>query len=241
VKTALSWSSGKDSAWSLHVLREQGIEVSCLLTTVNEAFARVAMHAVRKELLEAQAEDVGIPLLAIDLPWPCSNEVYENRMSAATQRLISEDYTQIAFGDLFLRDIRSYREKQLESSQLQPIFPLWNIPTDLLANQMLDSGLQACITTVDPRKLPASFAGRTWDRDLIAEFPASIDPCGENGEFHTFVYDGPVFSHPIDIKVGEIVERDGFIFADIVPQSQRYENKLVNSFNRSVTEPAEIK
>jgi uncharacterized protein (TIGR00290 family) len=240
LKTALSWSSGKDSAWTLHVLHEQGIEVSCLLTTVNEAFARVAMHGVRRELLEAQAEAAGIPLLAIDLPWPCSNDVYEERMRAATERLISEGFTQIAFGDLFLGDIRSYREKQLDGLPLQPIFPLWNIPTDLLANRMLDGGIKACITTVDPRKLPASIAGRTWDRDLIAEFPAGIDPCGENGEFHTFVYDGPMFSHPIDIKVGEIVERDGFVFADVVPQSQRYENKLVNSPGWNEMEPREI-
>jgi uncharacterized protein (TIGR00290 family) len=216
MKTALSWSSGKDSAWTLHLLRGQGIEVSALLTTVNETFGRVAMHAVRRELLEVQAEAAGIPLRVIDLPWPCSNEVYEQRMRVAVEQLIADGFDTIAFGDLFLRDIREYREQQLNGLPLKPIFPLWNISTGQLAREMHAGGLRARLTCVDSRKLSADFAGEEWNAELLTRLPDEIDPCGENGEFHTFVFDGPMFSHPIDIRVGEVVERDGFVFADLL-------------------------
>ena len=189
-----------------------------LLTTVNETFGRVAMHAVRRELLEAQARAVGIPLMVIDLPWPCSNEVYEARMAIAIEQLVTDGFEQIAFGDLFLRDIREYREKRLEGTGLKPIFPLWDVPTDVLANRMLQGGVKTCITCIDPRKLPSSIAGRIWDNDLIAEFPAGTDPCGENGEFHTFVFDGPMFNRPLEIAMGETMERDGFVFTDVLSQ-----------------------
>jgi uncharacterized protein (TIGR00290 family) len=223
MKTALSWSSGKDSAWTLHTLRQQGVEVSVLLTTVNETFGRVAMHAVRRELLEAQAEAAGIPLMVIDLPWPCSNEVYEARMAVAVEQLVTDGFAQVAFGDLCLQDVREYREKRLEGTGLKPIFPLWDIPTDVLANRMLQGGVKTCITCIDPRKLPANVAGRIWNKDLIAEFPAGTDPCGENGEFHTFVFDGPMFERPIEIAIGEVVERDGFVFADVLLQENAIE------------------
>jgi len=201
------------------VLRAQGVEVSMLLTTVNSTHQRVAMHAVRRELLEAQAEAVGVPLMVVDLPWPCSNEVYEERMKAAVEELIADGFEQIAFGDLFLQDIREYREKNLQGTSLKPIFPLWGIPIDQLATDMLAGGLKARITCIDPKKLDAKFSGREWDGKLLSEFPPSVDPCGENGEFHTFVYDGPMFRHPIDIGVGETVERDGFVFTDILQMS----------------------
>lgn len=220
MKTALSWSSGKDSAWTLHVLRSQGVEVSALLTTVNTTHQRVAMHAVRRELLEAQAKAVGVPLRIVDLPWPCSNEVYEIRMGAAVRQLIAEGFEQIAFGDLFLRDIREYREKKIEGLSLKPIFPLWDIPTKQLANEMIAGGLKSRLTCVDPKKLDARFAGRIWDRALLDELPSGVDPCGEYGEFHTFAYEGPMFSKPLDIRLGEIVEREGFVFADILSKHE---------------------
>ncbi len=220
MKTALSWSSGKDSAWTLHVLRSQGVEVSALLTTVNTTHQRVAMHAVRRELLEAQAKAVGVPLRIVDLPWPCSNEVYEIRMGAAVRQLIAEGFEQIAFGDLFLRDIREYREKKIEGLSLKPIFPLWDIPTQQLANEMIAGGLKSRLTCVDPKKLDARFAGRIWDRALLDELPSGVDPCGEYGEFHTFAYEGPMFSKPLDIRLGEIVEREGFVFADILSKHE---------------------
>jgi len=216
MKTALSWSSGKDSAWSLHVLRGQGVEVTALLTTVNTTHQRVAMHAVRRELLEAQAEAVCVPLRVVDLPWPCPNEVYEIRMGAAVQQLIVEGFEQIAFGDLFLRDIREYRERQMEGVALKPIFPLWDIPTPQLANEMIAGGLKSRITCIDPKKLDGKFAGRIWERALLDELPPEVDPCGEYGEFHTFAFEGPMFSKALDIRSGEIVERDGFVFADML-------------------------
>jgi uncharacterized protein (TIGR00290 family) len=216
MKTALSWSSGKDSAWTLHILRSQGIEVSMLLTTVNTTHQRVAMHAVRRDLLEVQAEAVGVPLMVVDLPWPCPNEVYEAQMEMAVDRLIADGFEQIAFGDLFLRDIREYREKKMEGTPLKPIFPLWDIPTAQLANVMIAAGLKSRITCIDPKKLDARFAGQAWDRALLKELPPGVDPCGEYGEFHTFAYAGPMFSKPLDIRSGEIVERDGFVFADIL-------------------------
>jgi uncharacterized protein (TIGR00290 family) len=173
------------------------------------------MHAVRRELLELQAESLGLPLWTVPLPWPCSNEQYEARMTALCQRATAEGVQAMAFGDLFLTDIRTYREKQLAGTGLEPVFPVWQIPTASLARTMIASGLRAKITCVDPRVLPAEFAGRDFDSQFLADLPPHIDPCGENGEFHSFVYDAPGFRHPIPVTVGEIVERDGFVFADL--------------------------
>jgi uncharacterized protein (TIGR00290 family) len=216
-RVAVSWSSGKDSAWSLHLLRQDpDIEVVALFTTLNEQFDRVAMHAVRRELLELQANSLGLPLWTVPLPWPCSNEQYEARMRNLCARATAERADAMAFGDLFLADIRAYREKQLASTGLQPLFPVWQIPTAQLARTMIASGLRAKITCLDPRVLPNEFAGREFDSQFLADLPPGIDPCGENGEFHSFVYDGPGFRKPIQVSVGEIVERDGFVFADLL-------------------------
>jgi uncharacterized protein (TIGR00290 family) len=215
-RVLLSWSSGKDSAWSLHLLRQDPeISVAGLLTTINEAFDRVAMHAVRRSLLERQCEAAGIPLWAVPIPWPCSNQEYEARMSEVCRRAVSENVESIAFGDLYLADIRAYRERQLAGSGLAPIFPVWNIATDRLARDMIGGGLRAKITCVDPKVLPASFAGREFSEEMLSDLPAGVDPCGENGEFHTFVYDGPMFRRSVPVSVGDIVERDGFVFADL--------------------------
>jgi uncharacterized protein (TIGR00290 family) len=200
----------------LHLLRQDPeIEIVALVTTLNEQFDRVAMHAVRRQLLELQAESLGVPLWTVALPWPCSNEEYERRMRDLCTRAINEGVDAMAFGDLFLTDIRAYREKQLAGTGLEPIFPVWQIPTGQLAAEMVASGLKAKITCIDPKVLPVEFAGRDFDLQFLADLPAGIDPCGENGEFHSFVYDGPGFSQPIDVSVGEIVERDGFVFADL--------------------------
>jgi uncharacterized protein (TIGR00290 family) len=215
-RTLLSWSSGKDSAWSLHLLRQQNeYEIVGLLTTFNQQANRVAMHAVRRSLVEAQAEAVGIPLWDVDLPSPCSNADYECIMKETCKTAVQADIECIAFGDLFLTDIRAYREKQLENSGLQPIFPVWKIPTRELAHSMIESGVRAKLTCVDPKLLAPEFAGREFDEQLLSEVPPNIDPCGENGEFHTFVYAGPMFSRNIPVKLGEIVSRDGFVFADL--------------------------
>jgi uncharacterized protein (TIGR00290 family) len=215
MKTVLSWSSGKDSAWALHLLRQQGIEVNLLLTTVNQVFDRVAMHGVRRELLEAQAEAAGVPIMIVNLPWPCENVLYEAIMKRVNAKLVADGFDTVAFGDLYLEDIREYREKNLEGSGLTPIFPLWQIPTHELADQMMRGGLRSRITTVDPKQLDPQFAGRVWDESFLNDLPASIDPCGENGEFHSFAFEGPMFSHPIKLSLGEIVKRDGFVFADL--------------------------
>ena len=215
-RVAVSWSSGKDSAWSLHLLRQDpDIEVVALFTTLNQHFDRVAMHAVRRELLELQARSVGVPLWTVPLPWPCSNDQYEVRMRDLCSRALAEHVDAMAFGDLFLADIRAYREKQLEGTGITPLFPVWKIPTADLARNMIASGLRAKITCVDPKVLPKEFAGRDFDSQFLADLPTSIDPCGENGEFHSFVHDGPGFQEPINVSVGEIVERDGFVFADL--------------------------
>jgi uncharacterized protein (TIGR00290 family) len=222
VRVALSWSSGKDSAWSLHLLRKDpNVEVVALVTTLNEQFDRVAMHAVRRELLQLQAEALGVPLWTVPLPWPCSNEEYEARMRGLCTRAINERVEAMAFGDLFLTDIRAYREKQLAGTGLEPIFPVWQIPTGQLAAEMVASGLKAKITCIDPKVLPVEFAGRDFDSQFLTDLPAGIDPCGENGEFHSFVYDGPGFHHPVGVSVGEVVERDGFVFADLGNESTR--------------------
>lgn len=217
MKTLLAWSSGKDSAWTLHLLRQQGVRVDALLTTINEAADRVAMHGVRRELLEAQADAAGIPLWPVALPWPCTNDDYERRMAEACRCAIAEGFDTIAFGDLFLRDIRAYREKQLAGSGLTPIFPLWDLPTPRLAREMIAGGLRARLSCVDSKQLDASFSGREFDAALLADLPASADPCGENGEFHTFVYDGPVFRTPIAIETGATHDYNGFLYSDLLP------------------------
>jgi diphthamide synthase (EF-2-diphthine--ammonia ligase) len=172
------------------------------------------MHSTRLSVLEAQAEAAGLPLWTVQLPWPCSNEIYEQRMAEACQRALDEHVDAIAFGDLFLQDVRAYRERQLKPTGLEPLFPLWEIPTDALAREMIAGGLRAKLTCVDPKQLPSSFAGRDFDEALLRDFPAGIDPCGERGEFHTCVYAGPMFTGPLQLEAGEVVERDGFVFAD---------------------------
>ena len=215
-KTLLSWSSGKDSAWALHVLRHNPeLEVVGLLTTINQQFERVAMHAVRVALLRAQAAAARLPLTEVSLPWPCTNEQYEALMTDAMANARAAGISVMAFGDLFLEDIRQYREQKLATTGIRPIFPLWGQPTAQLARTMIDGGLRARLTCVDPRQLSPSFAGRDFDATLLAELPKSVDPCGERGEFHSFAYAGPMFSQPLAITTGEVVERDGFVFADL--------------------------
>jgi uncharacterized protein (TIGR00290 family) len=219
-KVALSWSSGKDSAWTLHLLRQQPkIQIAALITTFNSEADRVAMHAVRRALVEAQAERTGLPLWAVGLPWPCSNLEYEDRMRQLCQRAIGEGITAVAFGDLFLQDIRDYRVRQLQGTGLEPLFPVWQIPTEQLSREMIAAGVRAKITCLDPSKLAKSFAGQDYDLQLLQALPSGVDPCGENGEFHTFVYDAPVFSRPIELRAGEIIEHDGFVFADLMDVS----------------------
>jgi uncharacterized protein (TIGR00290 family) len=214
----LSWSSGKDSAWALHLLRQSGeYEIAGLLTTVNQEFDRVAMHGVRRALVERQAAAAEISLWAVTLPWPCSNAEYEAIMARTCAKAVAEGIEAIAFGDLFLEDVRAYREKQLKGTGLEPIFPVWGLPTAALARQMISAGLRARLTCVDTAKLDAAFAGREFDENLLNELPEGTDPCGEKGEFHSFVYAGPMFSRPIDIAPGELVLRDGFAFADLLP------------------------
>jgi len=218
-RALVSWSSGKDSAWMLHVLRQQDeFELAGLLTTVNREFNRVAMHATRVELLEAQAAATGLPLVAVLLPWPCTNADYEAIMGKACAQAVGQGVEVIAFGDLFLREIRAYRVKQLEGSGLTPVFPLWEMPTRSLAEQMIAEGLKAKLTCVDPKHLSREFAGREFDLELLSDLPLTVDPCGENGEFHSFAYAGPMFSREIAVKSGSVVERDGFVYADIEPR-----------------------
>ncbi len=225
-RTLLAWSSGKDSAWSLHALRlaaaaDAGApEPVGLLTTVNATHERVAMHAVRRSLLRRQAAAVGLPLHEVDIPWPCSNADYERAMGAAMERARDDGITHMAFGDLFLEDIRCYREERLAGSGIAPLFPIWGRPTRALAAEMLAAGLVAHLTAVDPRQIPGALAGRRWDAALLAELPPGADPCGEHGEFHTFVSAGPMFRAPLEVRSGEIVERDGFVFADLLPAGE---------------------
>lgn len=217
VKTLLSWSTGKDSAWSLHQLRrDPEIELAGLFTTVNEHFDRVAMHAVRRQVLEAQAEAAGLPLHVIDIPWPCPNEEYEKRLGAFVERSRDDGVEAMAFGDLFLQDIRDYREKNLEGTGIRPLFPIWGLPTEQLARSMVVAGLRAHVTCVDPTKLDPSFAGRTFDSSFLEDLPDGVDPCGENGEFHSCVYAGPMFERPLDLTPGAVEKRDGFVFADVL-------------------------
>jgi uncharacterized protein (TIGR00290 family) len=217
-KVLLSWSSGKDSAWALHLLRQDpSVHVGALLTTFNEAADRVAMHAVRRSLVHAQSGAAALPLWEVPIPSPCPNDVYEARMSTAMARAMLEGFTHVAFGDLFLRDVRRYREQKLAGSGLEPLFPVWGLPTDALAREMLGSGLDAILTCVDPRQLGRQFAGRRYDAGLLAELPSTVDPCGERGEFHTFCCAGPMFVRPIRVTSGDVIEREGFVFADVVP------------------------
>lgn len=217
-RTLVSWSSGKDSAWALHLLRLQpDIEVVGLFTTVNQAFQRVAMHAVRMTLLQQQAASAGLPLHIIPLPHPCSNHEYEAAMEQFIDTARRLDVRCMAFGDLYLQDIRDYRESNLRHTGITPVFPLWGLDTRALCHDMLDGGLRARITCVDPRHLGDDFAGREYDRRFLQDLPDGVDPCGENGEFHSFVYDGPMFRTPIDITRGDTLQRDGFVFADILP------------------------
>ena len=218
MKTLLSWSSGKDSAWALGVLRESSeFDVVGLVTTLNETHDRVAMHAVRRELLEQQAEAVGLHVEIVPIPYPCPNETYEAAMARVVENAIASGIEAMAFGDLFLEDVRDYRLKQLRGTGLRPLFPLWGMPTAALAREMVTSGLEARVTCVDPRALPASFAGRRFDGELLDDLPETADPCGENGEFHTFCHDGPMFLHPVEVEPGEVVARDDFVFADLLP------------------------
>src|SRR5262249_45456535 len=217
-KILISWSSGKDSAWVLHLLRRQGqYEIAGLITTINSAFDRVAMHSTRRALVEMQAAASGLSLTAIPLPWPCSNAEYERIMKGVCEQAVSQGISAIAFGDLFLADIRAYRERQLQDTGLEPLFPLWEMPTAALARQMIEAGLRAKLVCVDPKKLAAEFVGRDFDQKLLAGLPPGVDPCGENGEFHSFVYAGPMFDREIPVAGGERVERDGFWFCDVMP------------------------
>ncbi len=218
-KLLVSWSSGKDSAWTLHVLRQSNeYEIGGLLTTFNAVFNRVAMHGVRRELVGSQAAAAGLPLWPVPLPWPCSNEQYEAAMAATCAKAISEGIEVVAFGDLFLEDVRRYREDRMREAGLTPVFPLWQIDTAQLIREMWVAGLRCRIVCLDPAKLPASFAGRELDRSTVNEFPPGVDPCGENGEFHTFAYEGPMFAETVLVQNGESVTRDGFIFTDLCVQ-----------------------
>ena len=222
-KTLLSWSSGKDSAWALHILRGlSDVEIVGLMTTVNQLHQRVAIHAVRLELLQGQAKALGLPLQIIDLPSPCINSQYE----AAMEKFVDESKRRgiecLAFGDLFLADIREYRETQLAGTGITPLFPLWLTPTDRLAKEMISSGLRAVVTCVDPQQLPLSFAGREFNEQFLNDLPNHVDPCGERGEFHTFAYDGPMFEKAVSIEMGAVVERDGFGYADVLSRVEQH-------------------
>ena len=223
MKILVSWSTGKDSAWMLHVLNQQYPRAAAgLLTTTNQAFDRVAMHAVRRDMLEAQAQAVALPLHVVPLPWPCSNEQYEAIMKEAVAGFVREGFTHVAFGDLFLDDVRNYRISRLAGSGLEPLFPIWKtMSTRDLAEEMIAAGLKARLTCVNPKRLGASFCGRVFDRSFVDDLPADVDPCGENGEFHSFAFEGPMFQHPVDHQLGDIVERDGYIFADVIPAADR--------------------
>jgi uncharacterized protein (TIGR00290 family) len=218
-KTLVSWSSGKDSAWTVHVLRKRGdVQIGALLTTINEPAQRAAMHAVRVNVLHAQATSIGAPLWVVPIPSPCPNDVYEAAMADAVKRAVREGFTHIAFGDLFLDDIRRYREERLAGTGLTPLFPIFDPAsgaTASLAREMIAAGVRARITCLNPTKLDRSFAGREFDATLLRDLPADVDPCAERGEFHTCAYDGPMFNHPISICTGETIERDGFVFTDV--------------------------
>jgi uncharacterized protein (TIGR00290 family) len=218
MRVVLSWSSGKDSAWTLYQLQQsEDIEIIGLLTTINSEFNRVAMHAVREELLEVQADAADLPLFKVPLPWPCSNAEYEHAIKEAFETLrVKHDVTHIAYGDLFLEDVRQYRIDLMKESKLSPLFPIWKMPTRELAEEMITAGLAAYLTCIDPKQLSANFAGHQFDADFLSTIDDSVDACGENGEFHTYVYAGPMFESKISVQVGETVNRDGFIFTDLM-------------------------
>ena len=216
MKILVSWSSGKDSAWMLHVLRRDGVgDVAGLLTSVNEQAQRVSMHGVREEILRAQADAAGLPLTVVPLPYPCSNDIYEARMAAVVARAAEDGFTHVAFGDLFLEDIRRYREEKLQGTGLTPLFPLWGLDTATLARGMIAGGLRARIACLDPKITPREYIGAAFDAALLDRLPPAIDPCGERGEFHTCVTAGPMLSRPLAIEPGNVVERDGFVFGDL--------------------------
>jgi uncharacterized protein (TIGR00290 family) len=219
-RAAISWSSGKDSAIAFYRIRMSGkFEVSCLLTTITDQFRRVSMHGVREELLDLQAESVGVPLAKLRIPYPCPNSVYEQKMHHLLSELKTGGVTHCVFGDLFLQDIRRYREEKLAQIGIQPVFPVWGENTSELAHEMISEGFRAVVTCVDTRKLDASFAGRDFDRSFLDDLPRNVDPCGENGEFHTFVYDGPVFRERIEVEIGERVLREGYQFVDVLAKT----------------------
>jgi uncharacterized protein (TIGR00290 family) len=214
----MAWSSGKDAAWALHLTSRSGeLEIVGLLTTVTDGFQRVSMHGVRETLLEAQAAALGLPLHRVSIPTPCPDEVYGDLMRASLARATADGVSHVIFGDLFLEDVRAYREARLREAGMTACFPLWLRDTASLAREMIGGGLQALVTCVDPRQAPREIVGRAYDEELLGLLPDSVDPCAENGEFHTFVWDGPMFARPIAVRVGEIVERDGFRFADVLP------------------------
>jgi uncharacterized protein (TIGR00290 family) len=215
-RALLSWSGGKDCAWALERLRGTPVAVEALLTTINEPADRVAMHGVRRELIEEQARSIGIPLWTAPLPWPCPNGHYEEVMANVCRRAVAAGIELVVFGDLFLDDIRAYRERMIEGTGLEPLFPLWGLPTAGLAREMLAGGLRARIACLDRRALDRSFAGREFDAGFLADLPRAADPCGENGEFHSFVYDGPMFRRPVTVKAGSLHEDGDFIFADLL-------------------------
>jgi len=217
-KALVAWSSGKDSAWALLEARRAGeFDIVGALTTVTEAFGRVSMHGVREELLRAQLAAAGLPAIIVGIPYPCPNDIYERKMAAAVADARAAGITRIIFGDLFLEDVRAYRERQLAGTGITPVFPIWGVPTPRLARDMIEAGIEARLATVDLKKLAASFAGRLFDNALLAALPAETDPCGENGEFHSFVSAGPMLSGKIAVRVGQTVERDGFAYADLMP------------------------
>ena len=216
MKILMSWSSGKDSAWALHALRREGRHVAALLTSLNETAGRVSMHGVREEVLRAQAEAAGLPLVTVPLPWPCTNEIYEQRFGDAVRQAVADGFTHVAFGDLFLEDVRKYREDRLEGTGLAPLFPLWGRPTDALAREMIAGGIEARISTLDPRVMPRELIGAGFDEALLAALPPGVDPCAERVEFHTCVTAGPMFARPIEVRQGEVVEREGFVYGDLL-------------------------
>lgn len=214
----LAWSSGKDSAWALHVARQQGeVDIAGLMTTITRPYERVSMHAVREELLDLQAEAVGLPLHKAYIPAPCSNEEYAEVMRKSMEQAKAEGVKGVVFGDLFLGDVRRYREENLAQVGMMAHFPLWGSDTKALAREMIEAGVKAVVTCVDPRKIPRELAGAEFGAEFVSALPADADPLGENGEFHTFIYSGPMFGAPLEIKVGETVEREGFVFTDILP------------------------
>ncbi|HEY6024126.1 MAG TPA: ATP-binding protein [Pseudolabrys sp.] len=216
-KALIAWSSGKDSAWALHEARRTAeFDIVGALTTVTETFGRVSMHGVREELLQAQLEAAQLPAIIVRIPYPCSNEIYERKMAAVMADAKAAGVTHMIFGDLFLADVRAYRERQLASTGISPVFPVWGRPTAALARDMIEAGVEAHLATVDLKKLPASFAGRRFDGALLDALPAEADPCGENGEFHSFVSAGPMLLGKIAVRVGGTVERDGFAYADLL-------------------------